>query len=163
MLGGRDGAGEGTGKSPAKSKSRALPVLVGARGHAAKMEQVLQVPQPQAHRDQSRSALLALHVLCHDADLDPKNTSLLFGGSPLQAHVSTRKLHGELHLDLQETGVSPSSPAHHLHITRGHSTAPGKGLPSNKGAVCPHSPTYPVHLNHIHVPVLCLHGLRVQL
>lgn len=61
--------------------------------------------------------------------------------------------------------VTPSSPAlpHHLRIARKHSTAPGKGLQSKRGAVFPHGPAYPVHLNHIHVPVLRLHGLRVQL
>jgi len=62
-------------------------------------------------------------------------------------------------------GVSPSSPAlaRHLCIAQGHSTAPGKGPQSKRGATGPHSPAYPVHLNHVHVPVLRLHSLRVQL
>lgn len=61
--------------------------------------------------------------------------------------------------------VTPSSPAlpRHLRIAQKHSTAPGKGLQPKRGAVCPCGPAYPVHLNHIHVPVLRLHGLRVQL
>lgn len=80
---------------------------MGARGHGA-------TPRPQGMEQISPPAP---HVLCHDADFDPEDTGLLFGRGPLQAHISACELHGELHLDLWETGVSTCSLtlAHHLH------------------------------------------------
>lgn len=44
----------------------------------------------------------APHTLCHNADFDPEDSSLLFRWGPFEAHVSACELHGELHLDLQE-------------------------------------------------------------
>lgn len=42
----------------------------------------------------------------------------------------------------------------------GGGTSKPTPLPPREGVLCP---AYPVHLNHVHVPVLGLHGLRVQL
>lgn len=40
------------------------------------------------------------HLLSHHTDLHTKDASLLFGRSPLQAHVSAGEFHGEFHFDL---------------------------------------------------------------
>lgn len=40
------------------------------------------------------------HLLSHHADLHTEDASLLFGRSPLQAHVSAGEFHGEFHFDL---------------------------------------------------------------
>lgn len=71
-----------------------------------------QTPQPAGTgREQPPPAP---HALGDDADFDSKDTSLLFGRRPLQAHVSARELHGELHLDLW------GHPGCHLSVTWGY-------------------------------------------
>ena len=40
------------------------------------------------------------YLLGHHADLHTEDATLLFGGGPLQAHVSAGEFHGEFHLDL---------------------------------------------------------------
>lgn len=59
-------------------------------------------PRSQIPQGVGQQPPAALHTLCHNADFDPEDSSLFFGWGPLQAHVSARELHGELHLDLRE-------------------------------------------------------------
>lgn len=40
------------------------------------------------------------HLLSHHADLHAKDASLLFGWSPLQAHIPAGEFHGEFNFDL---------------------------------------------------------------
>lgn len=94
MQEGRMGMAKGTGESPAKSKGQA-PRCWWEQGDTVR---------PHTHRDQSTPAPTAPHLLCHHADFDTKDTGLLFGWGPLQAHVPACELHGEFHLDLWETG-----------------------------------------------------------
>lgn len=137
------GMAKGMGKCPAERKGQA-PQCWWEQGDTSQV-------QPHTHGDQSTSAPTALHLLCHHTDFDPEDTGLLFGRGPLQAHVPACELHGEFHLDLWETGGESWLA----------SRQEGAAFPE-RGCESP-GPTYPVHLNHIHVPVFCLHGLWVQL
>lgn len=116
-------------------------------------------PRSQIPQGQGQQPPAAPHALCHDADFDSKDSGLLFGRGPLQAHVSACELHGELHLDLREIPslchIAPQ-PGPQLAAPLGEEpTIP----PQGRGF----GPAYPIHLNHVHVPVLGLHSLWVQL
>jgi len=116
-------------------------------------------PRSQIPQGQGQQPPAAPHALCHDADFDSKDSGLLFGRGPLQAHVSACELHGDLHLDLREIPslchIAPQ-PGPQLAAPLGEEpTIP----PQGRGF----GPAYPIHLNHVHVPVLGLHSLWVQL
>lgn len=63
------------------------------------------------------------HLLGHHADLHTEDAALLFGGGPLQAHVSAGEFHGEFHFDLVggKAGTTPQGMS-------------AQGVPPNTGA-----------------------------
>ena len=76
------------------------------------------------------------YLLGHHADLHTEDAALLFGGGPLQAHVSAGEFHGEFHLDLLggKAGTTPQGvsaqgvPPQNTRVPPQNTTTPG-GLP----------------------------------
>lgn len=125
--------------------------------------------RPHTHRDRSRSAPPPHPQPCTyfvtTLILTPKTPVCFLDGVLFRLMSLLVNFMENSTLICRRQRVSRSSLvlAHHLRVARRHSAALGKGLQAKRGAVGPCGPTYPVHLDHVHVPVLCLHSLRVQL
>lgn len=123
--------------------------------------------QPHTHRDLSRSAPRPqpCTYFVTTLILTPKTPVCFLDGVLFKLMSLLVNFMENSTLICRRQGVSRSSLAlaRHLRVARRHRAAPGKGLQAKRGAVGPCGPTYPVHLDHVHVPVLRLHSLRVQL
>lgn len=130
---GRMGMGKGTGKSPAESKGQA-PRCWWEQGDTV---------QPHTHRADPPPQPCIYFVTT--LILTPKTPVCFLDGVLFRLMSLLVNFMENSTLICGRQGVSPGWPEGK------------KGLHSQRG------PTYPVHLNHVHVPVFRLHSLWVQL